>query len=197
MPASRAPVGGREPRVLEAALGLFADQGYHGTSIREIAREAGLSVPGVYHHYRSKQEVLVDLLVSVMDELLRRTRAALDSAPEDPSARFDALVSELVRFHAERREQAFVASTELRSLDPDSRGRVIAMRDEQQAMLEACIKAGRQAGAFSTSDPHEAARAVSVLCVGVASWFRPTGRSSVAAVVRRQLALCRALVGAD
>lgn len=185
-----------ERRVLRAALGLFAEQGYHGTSIREIAQEAGLSVPGVYHHYRSKQEILVDLMVSVMDELLSRSRAALDAAGDDPAQQFDAVVSELVRFHAERRDHAFVASTELRSLEPGNRARVIALRDQQQALVEACIRAGRRAGEFSTPDPREAARAVSVLCVGVATWYRPDGGAVVGTVVRRQLALCRALVGA-
>ena len=196
MPARPPSTVGHEPRILEAALGLFAEQGYHGTTIREIARESGLSVPGVYHHYRSKQDLLVDLMVTVMNELLQRTRAAVDAAPARPSDQFDALVSELVRFHAAHRDEAFVASTELRSLEPESRERVVAMRDEQQSMLESCIRAGRRVGVFSASDPRDAARAVSVLCVGVASWFQPEGGASVATIVRRQLEFCRHLVGA-
>lgn len=39
---------------LRAALVVFARHGYHGASIRSIAEAAGLSVPGLYHHYRSK-----------------------------------------------------------------------------------------------------------------------------------------------
>src|SRR5690606_25412480 len=41
------------PKPLEAALEAFAERGYDGTSIREIAARAGLSVPGLYHHYPS------------------------------------------------------------------------------------------------------------------------------------------------
>ncbi|MFJ9243869.1 TetR/AcrR family transcriptional regulator [Streptomyces sp. NPDC101776] len=197
MPASTPSTVRSESRILKAALGLFAEQGYHGTTIREIARDAGLSVPGVYHHYRSKQDVLVDLMVTVLGELLTRTRSAVDAVDEaDVSARFDALVSELVRFHAERREEAFVASTELRGLDPDNRRRVVALRDEQQAMLEACIASGCDRGVFATPYPREAARAVAVLCVGVASWYRPGGGDAISALVRGQLGLCRALVEA-
>ncbi len=46
------------PRVLAAALEAFAEEGYEGTSIRDIGARAGLSVPGLYHHHRSKQEIL-------------------------------------------------------------------------------------------------------------------------------------------
>ena len=61
------------PRVLEAALEAFAKHGYHGTSIRELASTAGLSVPGLYHHYPSKQDILVALLEDVMRDLVQRT----------------------------------------------------------------------------------------------------------------------------
>jgi len=47
------------PRVLAAALDRFAEHGYHGTSIRDLATVSGLSVPGLYHHYRSKQDMLL------------------------------------------------------------------------------------------------------------------------------------------
>ena len=45
-----------------AALRCFARAGYHGTSIRSIATEANLSVPGLYHHWPSKQAILQALL---------------------------------------------------------------------------------------------------------------------------------------
>ena len=184
------------PRVLEAALGAFAEQGYHGTSIRDIASRSGLSVPGLYHHYRSKQDILIDLVVSVMDELLRRTRDAQEWADGGPAAQFDALVESLLRFHMFRRAQAFVASSEIRSLAPDNRAAYVALRDEQQRMLEDVIDRGRSGGDFATPYPHDAARAVATLCVGVASWYREDGALSPEEIVERHLVLARGLVGA-
>lgn len=183
--------------ILRAALASFAEHGYEGTSIRDIAAGSGLSVPGLYHHYRSKQEILVNVMTSVMEDLLARSRVALASAGSRPRARFDALVECLVRFHMFRRREAFVASTELRSLDPESRARCVALRDEQQAMLETVIAAGRAAGEFSTPYPADAARALSVLCVGVATWYREDGPLSPDQIVERQLLFARALVGAS
>jgi len=48
--------------ILEAALGLFSKQGYRGTSIREIAAEAGLSTGNVYHHFPDKETLFTTLL---------------------------------------------------------------------------------------------------------------------------------------
>jgi AcrR family transcriptional regulator len=183
------------PRVLDAALGAFAEQGYHGTAIRDIAARAGLSVPGLYHHYRSKQDILMDLMVTVMRELLARSRAALESADDDPAARIDALVESLLRFHMFRRAQAFVASTETRSLAPDNRAAYVALRDEQQRMLEEVIVGGQVAGDFTTPYPRDAARAVATLCVGVATWFREDGPLSPDEIVERYLVLAHGLVG--
>lgn len=183
------------PRVLDAALRCFTEQGYHGTSIRDLASQAGLSVPGVYHHYRSKQEILHSLMMAVMDELLERSAAALASAPATPSAQFDAVVESLLRFHMFRRSQAFVASSEIRSLVEENRQRYVARRDEQQLMLDHVVQAGVEAGVFNTPYPLDAARAVATLCVGVASWYREEGELPLEELVRRHLVLARSLVG--
>lgn len=181
------------PRILAAALEAFVEHGYHGTSIRDIAAASGLSVPGVYHHYRSKQEILAALMSATMDELLGRSRAALASAGDDPVARFEAVVESMLRFHMARRGQAFVGSSEMRSLDPDERAAHIALRDEQQAMLRVLLEEGVAAGVFATPYPADVARAISSLCVGMASWYREDGPQSADELVVRELAMARAL----
>jgi AcrR family transcriptional regulator len=186
------------PRILGVALGAFAEHGYHGTSIRDIAARAGLSVPGLYHHYRSKQDILMDLMVAVMEELLRRSRAALASTSEAPAAqRLDALLDVMLRYHMYRREQAFVASSEIRSLALANRLRYVAMRDEQQGLLADVIDAGVEAGEFHTEYASDAARALSTLCIGVATWYRADGPLEPHDVVVRHIALARALVRCD
>jgi AcrR family transcriptional regulator len=69
--------------LLDAALNAFARHGYAGTSVRTIARAAGLSDSGLYAHFRSKQ----DLYQALMREV--GPQAALtsgDSIPDDPPA---------------------------------------------------------------------------------------------------------------
>ena len=181
---------------LRAALEVFARHGYHGSSIRMIAEAAGLSVPGLYHHYRSKQSILAAVVDSAMAEMLAHTQAAADDAGDNPVAGFENVVECLARFHMARRDHAFVASTEMRSMDPDVRAHHIAQRDDQQKMIEDAIRAGVDAGEFSCTHPEDAPRAIASLCVSIASWYRPDGPLSADDVVARHLEFARGMVGA-
>src|SRR4029077_13516091 len=62
--------------VLSAALEEFVAIGYHGATVRGIAKRCGLSVSGIYHYYTSKQQMLVSLMDFTMIDLLARARAA-------------------------------------------------------------------------------------------------------------------------
>lgn len=181
---------------LRAALTVFARHGYHGASIRMIAETAGLSVPGLYHHYKSKQAILAAVVDSAMAEMLAHTTAAAEEAGDSLPDRFDNIVECLARFHMARRDHAFVASTEMRSMDADIRTHHIEQRDAQQNMLENAIQAGVDSGVFSCAHPEDAARAIASLCVSIASWYRPDGPLTADIVVARHLDFARAMVGA-
>ncbi|GAA3704688.1 TetR/AcrR family transcriptional regulator [Gordonia hankookensis] len=183
------------PVPLAAALAAFAEQGYHGTSVREIASRANLSVPGLYHHYPSKQSLLQGLLERTMTDLLSRSERAIAEAGDRPVDQFDAVVESLLRFHMYRREQAFVGSTEIRSLDDSYRQTYIGHRDRQQHMVDEVVFAGVEAGVFSTRYPKDASRAVATMCVGVSTWFKLDGELGADELISRNLQLARALVG--
>lgn len=181
--------------LLRAALEVFARHGFHGASIRMIAEAAGLSVPGLYHHYRSKQAILAAVVDAAMAEMLTHTQAAADDAGGCTITRFENIVECLARFHMARRDHAFVASTEMRSMDPTVRAHHITQRDAQQTMIEDAIRAGVESGEFSCAYPEDAARAIASLCVSIASWYRPDGPLSADDVVVRHLEFARGIVG--
>jgi AcrR family transcriptional regulator len=90
---------GRE-RVLDAGLALFADRGYHATSIAEIGERAGIAKSVLYHYFGSKAGLYEAILEAETQEAVRRVAGAL---PEDPSApRLQAGVDALLSFLAER-----------------------------------------------------------------------------------------------
>ncbi|WP_072803372.1 TetR family transcriptional regulator [Rhodococcoides yunnanense] len=181
---------------LTAALSAFVEQGYHGTSVREIAGRAGLSVPGLYHHYPSKQALLVGLMTAAMEELLERsTRAEAEAGPR-AAERFDAVVESLLLFHMHRSNLAFVGSTEIRSLEPANRTHYVRLRDEQQRMLDRIVLDGIASGDFEAPYPADASRAVTTMCVGVAGWYRPDGPLAVGELATVYLDISRRIVGA-
>lgn len=160
--------------VLTAALDSILETGYHAASIRDVARRAGMSVPGLYHHYASKQDMLVAILDFTMRDLVARINGALDEG-ETAIDRFCLLIECLTLYHSHRRELAFVGSSEMRSLDAGNRTHIVAMRNHVQALVDEQVKAAVADGSFRIDSPHVAARAVVTMCTAVAAWYRSGG----------------------
>jgi AcrR family transcriptional regulator/DNA-binding XRE family transcriptional regulator len=198
-PPPRGPVGWRDfpplelPAPLAGALQAFVELGYHGAGIRDVAQRAGLSVPGVYHHWPTKQHLLVALLDRTMDDLLARTRAARAEA-DGPVERFDRLVECLALFHTHRRELGFIGASEMRSVAEPDRTRIAAARQEVQHMVDDEVVEGCRRGLMATPVPREAARAVVTLCTALPQWWSPTGPSSPEDVARQYVEFGRDVV---
>ena len=67
--AARQVQSGRAGDIRDVALTLFAERGYLGTSMRDIASELGLRAPSLYNHLDSKQELLRDIMLRTMKDL--------------------------------------------------------------------------------------------------------------------------------
>ena len=180
---------------LTGALSCFLEFGYHGATMRTIAERAELSVAGLYHHHASKHDMLVAILDLTMGDLQARSLAAREEG-DDPVTRFALLVECLALFHTHRRELGFVGSSEMRSLDPGARERVALMRREQQLMVDVEVEAGVGSGAFSTTRPHQAARAVVTMCTAMTQWFHTDGPATAEEVAAEYVGFALALVGA-
>jgi AcrR family transcriptional regulator len=176
-----------------AALRVFVEHGYHGTSVREIAQAAGISVAGLYHHFPSKLDILVGLMDAVMDDLYHATEEAVAAAGESPADQLRAAVCAHVRFHTERREESFIGNTELRSLDPTHRTRMVDKRDRQQRLFDRAVIRGCDLGAFQTAYPLEASRAIVTMSTMVAMWYRKDGSLSSEEIATRY---CELALGA-
>lgn len=160
--------------VLRAALEEFLVIGYHGATVRTIAARAGLSVSGIYHHYTSKQQMLLTILDLTMSELLARARGA-QAEGSNPVQRFCLLIENLALFHTHRRELGFVGAAEMRAFDPHNRERIAALRSTQQRMVDIEVEAAVRDGSFRADHPYEAARAAVTLCTALPTWWRPHG----------------------
>jgi AcrR family transcriptional regulator len=160
--------------VLAAAITSFVRTGYHGATMRSIARLAGISVPGVYHHYASKQELLVITLDLAMDDVTWRLLAAARDGT-DGVGRVRLMVEALALFHTHRWELAFIGASEMRSLEPVNRRRIAELRNHVQHLLDDAIDAAIADGALHTPSPRHAGRAISTMCTSLPQWFHLGG----------------------
>lgn len=187
------PADWRLPPILAGARAAFEEHGYHGTTVRDIAQRAGVTVPGLYYHYESKQAMLFALLMGSMQALLDRCDAALAKVGDDPRSRLAALVECVVEFMARHASQGL--TSELRSLEPDNRARYVALRDEFEQLTRGIVIAGNEAGVFHAEFPVETTRAVLTMCDAVGRWYRPGGRLSPTTVAKRYVSIALSTVG--
>jgi AcrR family transcriptional regulator len=96
-PPQAARKRGRRDEILEIAVGLFATRGYHGVSMDDIGKEAGVTGPALYHHFKGKDAMLVAALKPVSEGLLSGGHQRAQEHVGDPRSAIEALVA----FHVE------------------------------------------------------------------------------------------------
>ena len=170
---SRSEADGTHRRLLEVALLTFGERGFHGVSVRELAAAAGIQPSSMYAHLASKEALLMELVMLGHEEHRDRLRAARDSAGADPLEQIRALVGAHVGFHAEYPLLARVANRELHALKPSRLEKVLKVRGESEAMLQATVAAGVAAGVFSVPDDWLAVAVIGGSGIRVADWWDP------------------------
>ena len=162
--------------LINAALDLFARLGYHGTTTRDIAKQAGVSNAALYVHFPSKSALLFHIIYRSGSALYEQLLALPPQA--DSVAALKAFVAMHVRFHAEHNTAARIGNYELRSLSRTHLRRVMAIRNGIEQLLSQIIHRGVQAGEFTLSDPGIATVAILSLGIDVSRWYSARGRLS-------------------
>ncbi|MGN6250800.1 MAG: TetR/AcrR family transcriptional regulator [Marmoricola sp.] len=158
-------------RLLRAAIGAFAERGFHATTTRDIAAAAGMSPAAVYVHHRSKEELLHQIARSGHERTLGLVREAVASA-DDAAGQLRALVRSFARHHAEENTSARVVNYELSALSPEHAAEIQELRREISAEMRALVQRGVDDGSFDCPQPRIAATALLSLGIDIARWYR-------------------------
>jgi AcrR family transcriptional regulator len=161
--------------VVRAAGRLFADRGYHGTSMRDLGKELGLLGSSLYSHVSSKQ----DLLVEVVEEgagLFETSAERALGTPGMASDRLEALISGHVDVIVENIEVARTFLNEARMLAPEQRARIVDARDHYEDAFRSVIREGTEDGSFGKDvDPKTASIFILSILNAIERWYRPHG----------------------
>jgi AcrR family transcriptional regulator len=125
----------RRDQILDVAADLFAERGFHGVSIAELGAACGFSGPAIYKHFRSKQAILAEMLVSISEVLLREGRRRVREASDDEAA-LGALVDWHVTFALDHKALIVVQDRDWSALPVEARERV---RTTQLAYVEVWV----------------------------------------------------------
>jgi len=169
---ARASSDGTHRRIQAAALELFADRGYHGVSMRELAAATGIQASSLYAHVPSKEHLLLELILLGHEEHRERLRTALIESGDDPAEQLATCVRAHVRFHVDFPMLATVANNELRSLGEAAQRQVLLVRDDAERTILGLVERGCRLGVFDVADPFLATAAIGGMGIRAAAWFR-------------------------
>ncbi|WP_018112026.1 TetR/AcrR family transcriptional regulator [Thermus igniterrae] len=169
-------------RILEEAAKLFTEKGYEATSVQDIAQALGLSKAALYHHFRSKEEILAEISLLALEGLLRAGEKALGT--EDPREALRQFMEAHARFFEENYAFFVTMLQGIKSLSPENRARTVALRDRHEANLREILRRGMAQGVFRPVDVALAGRAVLSMLNWMIRWFRPGGPMRAEEVAR-------------
>jgi TetR/AcrR family transcriptional regulator, cholesterol catabolism regulator len=153
-------VSARRTELTREAARLFAERGYHGTSIGDLAHALGVQKGSLYAHISSKQDLLYEAMRSGADAF----HGALDAIPENLPAteRIRLAMRAHLRVVAEQLDVATVFVREWRYLEGERRDEIVAERRRYEERFRAFFREGRELGELRT-DLHDGAAVSLVL----------------------------------
>ncbi|RLL63593.1 TetR/AcrR family transcriptional regulator [Paenirhodobacter hankyongi] len=151
--------------LLETAVEMFSEKGFSGTSIRDIAREHGVSLSNIYYYFSNKEGLWREIMNRSVRSLPGRLRAAIAQA-DTPRAQLDALIREHLRAGVEHQRELLMLLTEQGQLGEDSSRETLEIQREILEIYTAVLEALSAEGAL-----HEGHIRVAVFNIlGVVNW---------------------------
>jgi AcrR family transcriptional regulator len=181
--------------IMRTAAALFAEKGYHQASVRDISRATGVSLAGLYHYVRSKEELLFLIQAHCFTTVLEQLDRLLDGVAE-PERRLRLMIDNHLRFFAANMKEMKVLSHEAESLSGDYRRSVNA---QKRRYVEVCtgilreLRPGR-----SEAEERTAAFALFGMLNWIYNWYQPEREMAVSELAERMSQLfLRGYLAAD
>ena len=187
---------GARRKILEASLRLFATEGFHGASIRDIVRLAELQASAVYAHFPSKEHVLAELARVGHEAHFNALQAALLETGNDPVEQLGAFVRANAVLHASYPYVAIVVNAEMRALSTELSGPAVALRKQSTALLVQILERGIKMKRFAVPSLDVAAAALGAMAIRIPYWYSPQGGLAVQELADAQATLALRMVGA-
>lgn len=175
-------------KLLQSAAHLFRNKGYERTTVRDLASAVGIQSGSIFHHFKSKDEILR----SVMEETIHYNTALMRAGlaeTQDIRERVLALIRcELQSIMGGTGEAMAVLIYEWRSLSDEGQADILALRDAYEAIWLEVLEEARQAGHF-TADPFILRRFLTGALSWTITWFRQDGPMSLDQLAEEALSL--------
>ena len=165
----------RKEELLLKISDLFSKKGYERTSIRDISSHLGLTSAGLYHHFRSKQEMLFEIMNYPMEQALATLRQELPGI-KDPEAKITLIVRAQIRFYAENPSQTRVVVDERETLEAKYAETIKKKEREYVGLIKQNVKQILQKNRYASVTAEVATFCLLGMLDRVVHWYNPKGK---------------------
>ena len=175
-------------RLMLEAAHLFKSKGYERTTVRELAKAVGIQSGSLFHHFKSKEDILLGVMKETIIVNIGRMNQALTQQP-DPKHQLLALIRcELDSVHLDTGEAMSVLVSEWRSLSEAHQKYILKLRDDYEALWFSVIREGIADGAIK-HDAFILRRLIAGAISWSSTWYRPDGDLSLDELANQTLML--------
>jgi AcrR family transcriptional regulator len=168
----------RQQELYDTAARLFAEQGFHATSMRQLAQSLGLTKSSLYHYIASKDELLFQILDSYISDALVEIENLVADQSRPPDERLTQFIQFYARFYAGDRPRLVLLVNELDSLQPERRQVLVEKERRYMAVLTGLLSELKVTGRLKDMPEAVAAFAFFGMVHYTYKWFRPDGPAS-------------------
>jgi AcrR family transcriptional regulator len=176
----------RRDDILREAARLFRENGYERTSVRDIAEAVDMQSGSLFYHFKTKEDILVEIMGMGIDSLISRLNAALEAANTPRERLLAWLTVHLSAMLEDFPDAMRVYLYEWRSLSPDALGVLIAQRDSYEARVGVLLDELASAGLLRGDT-----KLFRLFLLGAvnwtAQWYNPQGGLSARDIAERYL----------
>lgn len=161
----------RRQQIIEGAVRLFVQKGFHKSTTREIARECGLSIGTMYEYIQSKEDVLYLVCDHIHSELERRLKESVS----DEDSGIETLrksLKQLFKVMGEMRTSVLLIYQETKSLPKDKMAYVLSKEEEITAIFERILEKGMNDGTIDIDPSSVKLMAHNIMVIGQMWTFR-------------------------
>ena len=121
-------------KLLSAAAHLFKTKGFERTTVRDLAKEVGIQSGSIFHHFKTKQDILYSLMVEVIKFNTERMLEAMSKVDNSQDKLLALIECELISINGETSEAMAVLVYEWRSLSEENQQKVLALREQYEQL---------------------------------------------------------------
>jgi AcrR family transcriptional regulator len=142
----------RRRQVLDAAVKVMGQKGFHQTSMQDLAAEANVSVGLIYKYFGGKEDLLLATIVRIQDAFRDQLAPVMEAAGDDPVEQLAAGIRRYIQIVDENLDAVVLTYRESRTLDATGRAQIKELEITTAAPLRAAVEAGISDGTFIDVD---------------------------------------------